>query len=155
MGSGARNRHHEGVLTAEVLHGRGLDASGAGRFAEARRLLKRALERADDPDLLARIEVSLAYVEAETGDPDGGMRLCERALRRRGATVEARALARSQRGLLLMRSGDLAAAISDLSAAIGSLTDPGLVGRAHLNRGNVHLQRGDAIRAREDFAQVI
>ena len=49
----------------------------AGRFAHARDQLERARLTTDDRDLLARIDLSLAYVDAETGDVDAGVARCQ------------------------------------------------------------------------------
>lgn len=141
------------MLSAEVLHQRGLEASNTGRYHSARRCYLRALERAgDDQDLTARIEGSLAYVEAELGQPERALALCEAALRRPGVSEHTLGIVTSQRGLLAMRRGDTQAALRDLTDALDRLDgEPEFVGRLHLNRGNVHLQRGDAVRAGQDF----
>lgn len=142
------------MLSAETLHQRGLEASNAGRHTAARRLLTRAAERAgDEPDLLARIEGSLAYVEAELGRPQEALALCEQALARPEVSRRTKGVVTSQRGLLAMRRGDTRMAIRDLTTAIGQLDDdPVLEGRLRINRGNVHLQRGDVALAESDFA---
>jgi tetratricopeptide (TPR) repeat protein len=111
-----------------------------------------AVERAGGGDLQARIEGTLAYVEAELGDPVEAMALCERALRRRGTDPVTRGVLTSQRGLLFMRRGDTQAALRDFAYAVPLVEDDDeLVGRLLLNRGGVHLQRGDIGPAREDF----
>ena len=45
----------------------------AGQFSHARDLLELARLTTDDRDLLARIDLSLAYVDAETGAVDAGV----------------------------------------------------------------------------------
>ncbi|MEZ5194418.1 MAG: CHAT domain-containing tetratricopeptide repeat protein [Nocardioides sp.] len=140
------------MLSAEELHRRGLTASAAGRFAEARRWLTRAHARAADPNLAAQIEVSLAYVNAETGQGDEGLRLCRQALSRPTISARTRGIARSQAGLLLMRRGDAKRALVEFSAAVEALEEePEYAARAHLNRGNVYLQQGQTALAHADF----
>jgi tetratricopeptide (TPR) repeat protein len=141
------------MLSADHLHRRGVDAINAGKVRMARPLLERALERADDEDLQARIEASLAYVAAETGDPAGGIALCEAALARPRLRAETRGIVQSQRALLQMRSGDTPGALASFSEAIDSLSSlPDEKARAHLNRGGVYLQQGAGEIAAEDFA---
>jgi tetratricopeptide (TPR) repeat protein len=144
------------VLTAEELHRRGVEAINAGRVRRARPLLERGLGLTSSPDLQARIEASLAYVRAETGDPAGGIALCGAALARPGLGPETRGVVEAQRGLLQMRSGDAAGAMASLGSAIGLLEErPGERARAHLNRGTAHLQQGSGEAAATDFAAAI
>ncbi|HQR27859.1 MAG TPA: hypothetical protein PLP61_12545, partial [Nocardioides sp.] len=143
------------MATAPELHSRGVTAINSGRLRTARTLLERAQERTDEADgeLRARIEASLAFVTAETGDAAGALALCERALGRAGLSAETRGVVESQRALLLMRRGETVAALSAFEAAIGSLADnPAELGKAHLNRGGVYLQQGQPDRALVDFA---
>jgi tetratricopeptide (TPR) repeat protein len=139
------------VLSAEELHRRGLAQSNAGRYASARILLRRALERAALPDTVARVKLSLAYVEAELGSTDAGLALCADALRTPGLSRHVRGLVESQIALLKMRAGAGQDALASFARAIALLDDsPEPRARAHLNRGLVYLQRGDAIHAQED-----
>lgn len=140
------------MLTASELHARGVVASNQGRHAQARTLLRRALDRAVDDDTRARALLSLAHVESELGSRDQGLALCGEALRTAAASPEVRGLVHSQRGLLLMRSGagdDALAAFDEALRQLG--TDPESLVRVHLNRGNVHLQRGATGPAQRDF----
>ncbi len=143
------------MLSAEVLHRRGLEHSNAGRHAAARALFKKALTRAEaiaDADRAARITISLAHVEAELGTAELGLTICGSVLDRPDLSTEVRGLALAQQGLLQMRSGDGRAAMTSFSAAlpqIGHLDSERA--RVHLNRGIVHLQRGDATAAADDF----
>ena len=143
------------MLDATELHRRGVAASNAGRFAEARRRLDLARNRTGDPDLLARIEISLAYVEAETGDVADGLALCDAALRRRRISRGTRGIARSQRGLLLMRRGQWERALRELTSAAGLVEEPILRARVALNAGNIHLQRGRVAAARDAFETAV
>jgi tetratricopeptide (TPR) repeat protein len=139
------------VLSAEELHRRGLARSNAGRYTTARQLLRRALERAVVPDTVARVKLSLAFVEAELGSNAQGLALCAEALEVSGLSRQVRGLVESQVGLLQMRAGEGQAALASFASAIALLdASPESRARAHLNRGRVHLQRGDAERAAED-----
>ena len=57
------------------------------RFPAARRLLERAREAASEPDLIARIDASPAYVSAEQGDLPGALAMCEAASSTRRSDV--------------------------------------------------------------------
>ncbi|WP_395658061.1 CHAT domain-containing protein [Nocardioides sp.] len=140
------------MLTARELHARGVAQMQAGRVAAAREPLRRALDRTDDEAFLGSVEASLAYVEAELGDRDEAMRLCQRALARPGLDEVTRGTIHGQRALLLMLGGRTAEALDEFATAIGLLQgSPVVLGRAHVNRGNVRLQLGDLGRARDDF----
>jgi tetratricopeptide (TPR) repeat protein len=138
---------------AEELHARAVAAASAGRHDEALRLLVRARTATEDPELLARIDLTSAYAEAETGDATAAMARCRSVLEHAGTSPDVRGLAHSQLGLLWMRRSEHAHALTELSQAIGQLHDPTSLAVAHLNRGNVHLQRADAAAARTDFAR--
>ncbi|MCW2794103.1 MAG: Tetratricopeptide 2 repeat protein, partial [Nocardioides sp.] len=139
------------MLTAEQLHQQGVTAINRGRIRAARTFLERAMARADVPDVQARIEASLAYVSAETGDGERALVLCDAALRRSPLTAETEGVLQGQRALLLMRRGDTAGALDSFDAAIGRLSDPGELGKAHVNRGGVFLQQGRTRQAAADF----
>ena len=140
------------MLSAQELHDRGVAAINAGRVGAARHPLHLALSRTDDDALTGSIEASLAYVEAETGNRDMAMRLCDSALGREGLSRETRGSIHSQRALLAMLAGRNAEAMEEFGAAIGMLTDsPVYLGRAHVNRGNLFLQQNDLARAEADF----
>jgi len=144
------------VLSAEELHQRGVVAINSGRVRAARKLLERAIERDAGGDLLARIEVSLAYVVSEIGDPERGRLLCRSALERPGLEPQTRGIAQSQQGLLEMRAGETTDALASFAAAIGALSDlPAEQARTFLNRGNVYLQQGHPERASSDFARAV
>ena len=57
---------------AEDLHLKARRAANIGAYARATRYLDQATESRRDPGLSARIEVTRAYVEAETGSPQCG-----------------------------------------------------------------------------------
>lgn len=118
----------------------------------AQRLLERARSLTSDSDLLARIEASLAYVAADTGDPEEALALCDAALQREPLREATRGVVHSQRANMLMMMGQTAEALQAFSSAIGLLDDlPVDLGKAHLNRGGVYLQQGLTDQAERDF----
>lgn len=142
------------MLSAEDLYDRGVAASRAGRFAAARRALNQALARTEDPDLLARIEVSLAYLDVETGDVDSALDLCRRAAGRDGVGPTTLGQAAGQLGLLLARRGESAEAEAQFGRAIRLLDgDSELTARVHNNRGTLRMHSGDALGAQEDLVR--
>ncbi|MFL6156298.1 MAG: hypothetical protein ACJ72D_09410, partial [Marmoricola sp.] len=68
------------MVTAAELYAQGQQAQHTGRLAAARALLERARGQAEEPDLRARIALSLAYITAETGTYAEGMAECLQAL---------------------------------------------------------------------------
>ncbi|TWP38981.1 CHAT domain-containing protein [Leekyejoonella antrihumi] len=131
------------MLSAVELHQRGLEASNAGRHATARKAFQQALSRAENNETRARIELSLAYTEAELGTIDDGLARCGRALDLPDVPDLVRGLIWSQLGLLHMRAGDGATALADLERA-APLIDPEAhraLGNLYLTLGNIHLQR--------------
>lgn len=130
-----------------------MELSNRGRHRAGRRVLTRALARADAATDRARVEISLAYAEAETGDVAQGLRRCRGLVDRREIPDAVRGLAWSQLGLLLVRTGEAVDALGAFDRAAGLLSpqDHAARARLHLNRGNVHLQRGVPVRAEEDF----
>ncbi|WP_395690318.1 CHAT domain-containing protein [Nocardioides sp.] len=139
------------MRSATRLHDDGVAAINAGRLARARQLLEQARSATDDPDLSARIETSLAYVESETGDRDTALGWCDAALARPGLAPPTRAAVHGQRGLLHMLAGRNAEAIADLSASITRDAASEVIGRGYLNRGGVYLQQNDIAAASRDF----
>lgn len=115
-------------------------------------LLDRALERSTDRDLSGRIQASLAYIEAETGDPQTALRRCQDALEVDGLGGEAAGVIWAQEALIGMRLGDVDLALSAFDAAISRLREPIHLGKAHGNRGNVYLQQRRTTDAASDFA---
>lgn len=100
----------------------------------------------------ARILLTLGYQEAERGHVDEGLRLIHDAAQP-GIGSGVRGLLASQRGLLLMRAGREKEALQSFDEALSLLDadDAPSIVRAAINRGDVHLQRGDITRARADF----
>lgn len=141
--------------SAHELHQQGLDALVGRRLPAARRLLDRARSAAAEPDLIARIDASRAFLTAELGDVVEALALCDRALARAGATFETSGVLQSQRALILLRMGDTASALDAFGVGIAMLTDPLDLGKAHINRGNLHLARGAGDKAAADFAVAV
>lgn len=138
---------------AETLYEQAKRAVNAGTFARASRLLDRAGDATRDPDLTARIQLTRAYAEAETGRPTEGIDRAARVLEEEGLSEETRGLAWAQLGLLRMRSGDSEQAMAAFADALQLLPEGHSdLGRIRLNRGNVHLQRGNAVAAAADFS---
>jgi len=146
---------------ARQTHRRGLRAGNAGRPADGARLVRAGLDALgwrEDGDgvpgqhraLAARLVITLAHLESELGRADYGLALLARAER----TIDPadRGIVLSQRGLMLMRKGRWAEALSELAAAeplVGH--DPELLSRVLLNRGVLHLNTGAVRLARSDL----
>jgi tetratricopeptide (TPR) repeat protein len=140
------------MRAAEDLHRHAVTEINAGRFRTAKRLLETALERAEGDELRGAVEGSLAYIEAESGNHVTALALCDRALARRGLTEVTEGSIRNQRAMLFMFSGRSVEAMDELDRAIAMLQDsPTFLGRAHGNRGNLHLERNDLRQAEADF----
>jgi tetratricopeptide (TPR) repeat protein len=142
------------VADAEDLHAAAKQAVNRGAFARASRLLDRAREAADDRDLIARIDITRSYAEAEMGDALRAIERCDGLLRTEGLAEETRGLAWAQLGLLHMRRGDRARGLAAFKQALALLA-PGHaeLGAVYLNRGNVHLASRDVAAAVEDFTR--
>jgi tetratricopeptide (TPR) repeat protein len=134
-----------------------MTAVRSGNFSGARAMLDRARRLAgDDLDLLARIRVSDAYLEAELHGFDAGIAICTAVIRTPDLSTPTLGTAWSQLGLLHMRRGDRDEALTAFSTAIPLLEgDDALLGRAFLNRGTVHLYRSDPHAARPDLARAL
>ncbi|CUR55031.1 Tetratricopeptide TPR_2 repeat protein [metagenome] len=139
------------MQSAEELHRRGVVALTARRFDAARKLLLRAREAADTPQVQARVEASLAFHAYETGDADEAFRLCRQALELDGLDPETHGIVQCQHALLLLRNGKTTESLRAFADAIRSLEDPLELAKAHINRGGVFLQFSDAGKAIRDF----
>src|SRR3954469_20270892 len=62
------------------------------RLPAARRLLARARELSDDPDMTARIDATEASLRAELGELDSALERCDTALRSDGISMETRGI---------------------------------------------------------------
>jgi hypothetical protein len=143
------------VPSAHDVHEAGLEALVGRRFPAARRLLVRARSLTDDPDVVARIDASRAFIQAELGDLDGGLEVCTAALTQDGVSFETAAVLHSQRALILSRMGDAPAALEAFGVGISMLTDDLDLGKALSNRGGVHLQQGAGRPAAADFVRAM
>jgi tetratricopeptide (TPR) repeat protein len=141
------------VSSARKLYERGVEAVNRGRHAEARRLLERAGDLAEEADLVARVLGSQAYLRFETGDYPGAVTLFEAALGVPDTSQDARGTVYSQIGLVQMLRGDGNAALASFDIAVELVEDPQVRARVHLNRGNVHLQRNQPGPAAADFTE--
>ena len=140
------------MLTAEELHRRAVEAVNHGRVRLAGRLLERAAERSTDPDFLARLGVSRAYVAMELGDLETATRLCRESLARQGLRPADRGVALAQLAMLHMRAGQMTDALAAFSEGIALLGElPADRARALGNRGDVYLHQGRLPAAVDDF----
>lgn len=149
-----RKAGNVGEDRAERLYQSAKSAHRAGQHATAGRLAKQALACAEDPELRARLELTLAYVEAETGNASAGLNRCKAILARSGLPPGAHGLAWSQLGLLTLREGRSSEALRHFDRAIPLLGGEEL-GRALLNRGNLHLHRGEPRAAEADLTRAV
>jgi tetratricopeptide (TPR) repeat protein len=140
------------MASADKLLDRARRAANIGNYPRADRYLEQANAVADDIDVEAQVEITRAYVQAETGDPAGGIERCLHILERDDLNQETAGKAWQQLGLLRMRTGESDAAMEAFAQAV-SVLPPGIedLGFALLNRGNVHLQRRQPELAAADF----
>ncbi|GAA1981802.1 CHAT domain-containing protein [Microbacterium pumilum] len=140
---------------AEGLYRRGVELANRGRYAQAQRALaaaQRVASTAGDPDLLARIEGTTAYVLARLGDVDGGERLCLEAMGRDGLSAAAIAQLQGQLGALALERGLLDDAATWLSKSIHGLAgEPVKEANMRMNRSLVDMQRGRLTEAMTDL----
>lgn len=137
---------------AEELYLRARTHANRGSPTQARRLLQRAGQLSSSADLTARIDLTRAYLEAETAGQPTGVALGQALLERPGLSEETLGLVHSQLGLMWMRMGEGDRALEAFARALELLPPSGeYVGRVLLNRGNVHLQRGRVTQAVADF----
>ena len=146
-------------LSAIELHRRGVEAANARRFTQARRALDTASARTVDPDLRARIDGTVAYVLAQTGEPAAAEELCRHALGRTGLRAETIALLSGQLGTLLMHGGRLDEAETELTRAIDTLTAIGEesteLANCLMNRSVVRMQQRELETCIEDLRRAV
>ncbi len=138
-------------LSAQRLYDRGVEHGNAGRNAAARRDLRSALARTDDPDLRARVLGTLAYIEARTGDPAAAERLCVEGLADPRVGAPTRAVLDGQLGVLALMSGQNQRARTLLTRALENAGDDPTSGRMRINRSVAAMQLGDLAQARSDL----
>jgi len=146
-------------LSAIELHRRGVEAANARRFTQARRALDAAAFRTDDPDLHARIDGTIAYVLAQTGEPANAEQLCRDALARPGLRAETITVLSGQLGTLLMHGGRLGEAEVMLSRAIDTLTAIGAetteLANCLMNRSVVRMQQRELDSCMDDLRRAV
>lgn len=130
-----------------------MSAVRAGNFEGALALLTRARRAAgDDPDQLALIALSRAYVDAELSGADVGIAECRRLTALDHISPETHGRIWAQLALLQMRVGDHGSADASYSHAIELLQgSPEHLGRALLNRGTMRMGIGQLSPASADF----
>lgn len=139
---------------AETLHRQAVAATRDNQYARALELVARARPLTSDANLLARLDVTAAYAEAETGNRPRAIELCERVLATTGVDPVVTGMAQGQLGMVHSRNGDAAEADRLLTAAIAGLRGvPEHLGVALLNRGIMHLELGNVEQAAEDFSR--
>ena len=124
-----------------------------GDFAGAAAVLTQARELTDDGDLLARIDLTAAFITSQQGAMRTGIERCHALLERPGLSPETRGLIWSQLGLMHKHVGDTGTALADYTRAIDLLRDSPELSRALLNRASLHLQRADAAQAVVDLTE--
>lgn len=143
-------------LSASELHRRGVAAANARRFAQARSALSTASARADDEDLRARIDGTIAYVLAQTGRPAEAERLSRDALARPGLSADTSAVLAGQLGTLLLHSGRLDEAETMLTRAIDTVpSETGELANLLMNRAVVRMQRHQLLGCADDLERSI
>lgn len=146
-------------LSASELHRRGVEAANARRFTQARRALDAASARTDDPDLRARIDGTVAYVLAQTGQPAAAEQLCRAALGRSGLGAETITVLSGQLGTLLTHAGRLDEAETMLTRAIDTFTEIGVesieLANCLMNRSVVRMQRHELDACTADLRRAV
>jgi CHAT domain len=100
--------------------------------------------------LAARLVITLALLEAEQGRAEYGLRLLARA--ERDVAESDRGHLHSQRGVILLRMGRWAAALTELATAEPlAASDPELLASVLLNRSVLHLNTFNVELARDDL----
>ncbi|MGW8482512.1 CHAT domain-containing protein [Microbacterium sp. NPDC055903] len=143
-------------LSASDLHQRGVDAANARRFAAARKALLAAAARTDDEDLRARIDGTLAYVLAQTGEPAEAERLIRDVLAREGIGAQATTILLGQLGTLLLHAGRIDEAERMLSRAIeASASEDTALANLLVNRSVARMQQHALDACRTDLERAI
>lgn len=143
------------MLSALEVQEEAKRATNAGRHERALALVERGRRLTGDPDLLALLDGTAAYAEVERGHLAVARELCDAALAR-VASDPVRGIILGQRGVVLTRQGQVDAALADFDAAVQRLSArPEYRGRFLLNRGNLHLERGEVVAAGQDYAGAV
>ena len=140
---------------APELHQRAVTRLNDGDYDGASQLLQRARDIATNPDELARIDLTAAYIQAQTGTVRASFPVYQSLLARPGLSPETQGMIWSQLALMHKYVGDHRAALGDYTTAIGLLRGSGEMSRALLNRASLHLLRGDADQAVADLRSAV
>jgi len=153
------------VERAAAFHAQGQLATANMRPAQGARLLRLALrqldqlansQRAATGGIRARILLTLAYAEVDQGRIGLGRRLLDEA--ETLLPPGERGVLYSQRGIFLSRIGRDKEAMAQYDAAVAILrerSEPEVLARSLLNRGNLHMSMAQARPARADFHRCI
>src|SRR4051812_13749356 len=140
------------MARADDLLDRARRSASIGNHVQASRYLERVGALPGDADVEVQVEIIRSYIEAETGDPAGGIQRCLTIFDREDLSREMAGKTWQQLGLLRMRIGESEAAMEAFAEAVSLLpTGVADLGYALLNRGNVHLQRREVDLAAADF----
>ena len=140
---------------ADELHQRAVTRLNDGDYDSASQLLDEARRKTDDPDLVARIDLTDAYIRAQTGALRDSFGVYRALLERPGLSAETQGMVWSQLALMHKHIGDHRSALADYTTAIGLLEGSSELSRALLNRASLHLMRGDAAAAVADLTLAI
>lgn len=140
---------------AERLHDLAVAAAAGGRFVTASRHSRRALDAAEDgSEIRARILLTYAWAEAEQSHVDASLGLLDQAEAGARAHPGIAGLTFGQRGVLLLRLGEVQRARRELTRAVTVLGEQPLEqARALLNRGVAELESHEFAAARQCFEQ--
>lgn len=138
--------------SADDLYARGRELTAQRRFADATAALDEAAAATTDPDLAARIVGTRAFVLTQTGDSDGGERICRAALADERITPHTRGVLAGQLGSVLVNQGRLDEGLEWLALAVDTITDdPVAVANLRVNRSLVYMQRRDLAASAADL----
>jgi tetratricopeptide (TPR) repeat protein len=142
----------------DALFAQALDQANSYRQASAERLIRSALSRLSRGESARvsrdRLLLTLANVRAERGGLSEGLAILDDVAGR--AQGHLAGLVHSQRGLMLMRTGQMADALAEFTQALPLVQgEPRPLAVAHLNRGIALLSLGRLSSARTDFERCI
>ena len=126
-----------------------------GDYDGASHLLEQARQVATNPDVLARIDLTATYIDAQTGTVRESFAVYRSLLERPGLSPETQGMIWSQLALMHKYVGDHRAALADYTTAIDLLRGSTEMSRALLNRASLHLLRGDAGQAVADLTTAV
>ncbi|HEX8095945.1 CHAT domain-containing protein [Jatrophihabitans sp.] len=154
-----------GLAEARRLHALGVEHNNAGHPLRAIKLFRRALSlpvlggAADDEARLvaARIWVSMAMSESELKSSERGLAALAEAERLVDLAEHPQfsALLHLQNGYIRVRAGHFESGLAHLDSAVALIehAEPAHACNILLDRGSLHLYRGQLARARQDLSQ--